>query len=447
MGYKMSDNFDKLQALRNENTDLRARVDEAEEMLRAIRGGEVDALIIGDQVYTLESADAASNRFRGEVLAQINEVVIAVDNDGRVTYLNPAAERQYDVNASKVLGKLLGELYKHVWPDPAIESVAKQKIREHGSWRGENIHVKRSGEEIFVESTVTELRDRSGNVSGILAVIRDITDRKTAEDALRQAHDNLEARVVERTIELSEANTALMNEMAERAAAEKQRAELLQKVVTSQEDERRRIARDIHDQLGQRVTGLRLQIASMADIVGDAVGSDQMKTLISTAEKLDSDVSFLAWELRPASLDDLGLLQALSEFANEWSHHYQIEVDVIGRGFRSERLSTEAETHFFRIMQEALNNIAKHSEASRVNIILESNSELVTMIIEDNGRGFDRDSQKRLRDNKSLGLLGIKERAMLVGGTCEIESSPGAGTTIYVRAPSVTVAGDGASMC
>lgn len=442
----MTAKADNLQTLRDENAELRARVDEADETLRAIRGGEVDALLIGDQVYTLESADAASNRFRGEVLAQINEVVIAVDNDYRVTYLNPAAERQYEVTASEVLGRKLSRLYEHQWPDPQIEMVARQKLSEEGSWRGENIHIKHSGEQIYVESTVTELRDRSGNVSGLLAVIRDITDRKNAQDALRQAHDNLETRVVERTIELSEANTALLNEMAERAAAEKQRAELLQKVVTSQEDERRRIARDIHDQLGQRVTGLRLQIASLSDLVDDASGSEQMKTLMSTAEKLDSDVSFLAWELRPASLDDLGLLQALSEFANEWSHHYQIEVDVIGRGFRSERLSTDAETHFFRIMQEALNNIAKHSEASRVNILLESNPEQVTMIIEDNGRGFDRDAQRRIRDNKSLGLLGIKERASLVGGTCEIESSPGSGTTIYVRAPSASISKDGAAI-
>ena len=144
----MSDNVDKLRALQDENTELRARVEEAEEMLRAIRGGEVDALIIGDQVYTLESADAASNRFRGEVLAQINEVVIAVDNDYRVTYLNPAAERQYEVTASEVLGRKLNRLYEHQWPDPEIESIARQKIAEEGSWRGENLHIKRSGEQI-----------------------------------------------------------------------------------------------------------------------------------------------------------------------------------------------------------------------------------------------------------------------------------------------------------
>ncbi len=436
----MNANVDDLNTLQNENALLRARVEEAEETLRAIRGGEVDALLIGDQVYTLESADAASNRFRGEVLAQINEVVIAIDNEERVTYLNPAAEQQYQVAASEVLGHKLDELYEHQWPEPSSEYAARDSIRQQGSWRGENIHIKRNGESIHVESTVTELRDRSGEVSGLLAVIRDISERKAAEDALRQAHDNLETRVVERTIELSDANIALLNEMSERAAAEKQRAELLQKVVTSQEDERRRIARDIHDQLGQRVTGIRLQIASICDLLAhEDLPSEPLDNLMKTAEQLDTDVSFLAWELRPASLDDLGLVQAVTEFTNEWSHHYKIEAEFITRGFIREKLTTGAETHFYRIMQEALNNVAKHANADQVNILLEANSEQVTMIIEDNGVGFDRDAQKMLKDKKSLGLLGMKERAILIGGSVEIESTPGSGTTIYVRAPAVAI--------
>jgi signal transduction histidine kinase len=92
-------------------------------------------------------------------------------------------------------------------------------------------------------------------------------------------------------------------------------------------------------------------------------------------------------------------------------------------------------------MQEALNNVAKHSQATRVNILLESSGDQVTMIIEDNGIGFDRDEQKKLRDNRSLGLLGMKERAILIGGTVEIESTSGSGTTIYVRAPAVSADG------
>ena len=125
-----------LRSLREENAEIRARLDEAEETIRALKGGEVDALIIGEQVYTLESADAASNRFRGEVLAQINEVVIAIDNDRRVTYVNPAAELQYGADASEILGKKLDELYQHEWLEPYTEEAAMDAIRQTGSWRG-----------------------------------------------------------------------------------------------------------------------------------------------------------------------------------------------------------------------------------------------------------------------------------------------------------------------
>jgi two-component system, chemotaxis family, CheB/CheR fusion protein len=424
----------------DEIVELRARLEEAEETLRALRSGEVDALVIGDQIYTLESSDAASNRFRGEVLAQINDAVISVDNENRITYINPAAERQYDVKASEVLGRRLAEIYDHQWPEPGSETTALTALRERGSWQGENIHVKRNGDVIHVESNVTVLHDPAGEITGTLAVIRDISERKRADEELLLAHESLESRVVERTIELSQANQALKSEMAERAAAEKHLAELLEKIVTSQEVERRRIARDIHDQLGQRVTALRLQIASLSDLLSeDDLASVRVAILRQTAETLDADVSFLAWQLRPASLDDLGLTQAIKEFIQEWSHHYKIDVDFILRGLVHEKLTNDAETQFYRIMQEALNNVAKHANATRVNILLESDRDQVRMIIEDNGSGFDRDMQKQLRDKQSLGLLGMKERALLIGANVEIESSIGAGTTIYVRAPAVAV--------
>src|SRR3982750_4481484 len=148
--------------LRAEIEDLKLRLAEAEDTLHAIRSGEVEALVIGDQVYTLESADAASNRFRGEVLAQINEAVVAVDNDFHVTYLNPAAERQYDLSASAMLGRRLDELYQYRWTSPEDEAKAWSDLQTRGFWRGENIHVKSNGEEIYVESTVNVLRDRQG---------------------------------------------------------------------------------------------------------------------------------------------------------------------------------------------------------------------------------------------------------------------------------------------
>ena len=145
------------QTLLDENAQLRARLEEAEETIRAIRSGEVDALVVGTQLYTLESADAASNRFRGNVLDQINDAVIAVDDEYRVTYFNAAAERLYDVAASAVLGCPLEEVYRERWLGENDEDTADAMLRTSGYWRGENIHIKKSGEEIYVETSVSRL--------------------------------------------------------------------------------------------------------------------------------------------------------------------------------------------------------------------------------------------------------------------------------------------------
>jgi signal transduction histidine kinase len=267
--------------------------------------------------------------------------------------------------------------------------------------------------------------------------VLDVTSRKRAEEALLDAHDKLEFRVAERTLQLAQTNQALQIEMDEHRIAQRQKGELLQKIVTTQEDERRRIARDIHDQLGQRVTALRLQLASLSnalDVHPDL--SSRITPLQQVAERLDAEVSFLAWELRPAALDDLGLPEATDAFLDEWSRHYSIPADLHLTGFSERRLGPEVETHLYRIMQESLNNIAKHALATHVNVLLKRNKKNVTLIVEDNGRGFN-PSKKNPNGSsaKGLGLLGMNERAMLLHGDLQIESSPGTGTTIYVRIP------------
>jgi len=318
------------------------------------------------------------------------------------------------------------------------EESAMQTLAADGEWRGENVQIKRDGTRFFAETSVSRLSDAPEHEAGMLAVVRDVTERKNDQDALRKAHDELESRVVERTKELAAANSALKQEMLERAEIEGQRSDLLQRVVTSQEDERRRIARDIHDKLGQRVTALRLQIESISNEIADqGRGEGSFEMLKRTAMRLDSEVSFLAWELRPAALDDLGLPEAAQAYLEDWSHNYKISSEFNLRGFETDtRLPAEVETHLYRIMQEALNNIAKHGHASTVNVLLERKSGGVALIIEDNGVGFD--PSNVVRDRKArggLGLLGMRERALLIGGTVEIESTLGSGTTIYVRVP------------
>jgi PAS domain S-box-containing protein len=181
------------QTLLAENAELRARLDEAEETLRAIRNGEIDALVIetsaGSQIFTLQGQDAELNRFRGKILAQISDAVIVVDDDNRVTYLNTSAAEQYGISPSEALGHLVTEIYRNRWLHPNDEAAMTSALSENGQWRGENIHVKRNGEVIHVESLVTRLHPGKNNLSGRLAVIRDITDRTLAENALRETNE------------------------------------------------------------------------------------------------------------------------------------------------------------------------------------------------------------------------------------------------------------------
>jgi PAS domain S-box-containing protein len=214
--------------------------------------------------------------------------------------------------------------------------------------------------------------------------------------------------------------------------AERARTELLAHLVFVQEDERRRIARDMHDQFGEQLTALSLRIALLRDACGQRADlANHVAALGEIAERLDRDVDQLVWELRPTALDDLGLRAALANYIQEWSDRFHIAAELHTSGLLDDRLASEVETALYRIAQEALNNVAKHSSARRVEVILERRPDCVLLIVEDDGVGFaDADSAK---GRQGYGLVGMRERATLVGATLEIESSPGKGTTILVR--------------
>ena len=216
----------------------------------------------------------------------------------------------------------------------------------------------------YASGTVFPLLDADGTVTGFVKIARDLTERKQYEDALQQAHDELEQRVLERTDELERENR-------ERRANEGRVRRLLQRLVTVQEDERRRIARDLHDHFGQQMTALRLNLAAIRDRAKDASIIELAQNADQLAEQLDGDVDFLAWDLRPAALDDVGLADTLRRFMQEWSAHYGIGVDFHTAGLDGDRLAPVVETNLYRIAQEAMNNVYKHARASHVDVILE----------------------------------------------------------------------------
>ncbi len=181
----MRQNFLSKSALLAENLELRARLEEAEEMLRAIGHGEADALVIesgaGPKVYTIQGQEAETNRFRSEMLAQVSDAVIAVDDEERVIYLNAAAERLYGFPSSSALGRALSEIHGSRWPNPEDEAAAAAAFRERGEWRGECVHVRNDSREVNVELSITALRNSGEHAGGRLAVIRDVTERRRHE--------------------------------------------------------------------------------------------------------------------------------------------------------------------------------------------------------------------------------------------------------------------------
>jgi PAS domain S-box-containing protein len=226
------------------------------------------------------------------------------------------------------------------------------------------------------------------------------------------------------------------NDISERKQEEQARIQLIQRIVTTQEEERRRIARELHDSLGQYLTAIHIGLKAVQEQDGCPPHiTERIEQLRAIAFRMDEEVEMLSYELRPQALDDLGLVDALHRHIDEWSALNGIAVDFHTQGLEHERLPVMVETVVYRIVQEALTNILKHAEATHVSLIVERRSE-VQIIIEDNGRGFAQEvTLDAPRAARRLGLVGMKERAELVGGHLDIETEAGVGTTIYLHLP------------
>jgi two-component system sensor histidine kinase UhpB len=252
---------------------------------------------------------------------------------------------------------------------------------------------------------------------GFATIARDLTTQHDAADALSVAHAETEVRIRERTHELE----------AEKGTV----TELLRRVVSAQEDERARIARDLHDSLGQQLTALRLALERHQQKL--TAPDDALVHALSLTGTLSEQIDFLAWELRPAVLDDLGLAAALPRFIDAWSAHVGIPTKFTNEGFASGQLTHDAEVAFYRVAQEALNNVAKHAHAGRADVVLTASDGVVVMVVEDNGTGFDIADAGAATNG--IGLASMGERAALVGASLDIESEAGKGTCVYLRAP------------
>lgn len=359
-------------------------------------------------------------RRQAELLDLANDAIFVRDLErDRILYWNDGAVRLYGWSNQEALGAYVHDFLKTVFPRPLTE--IKRELLLKGFWTGVLVHTTRRGEKITVSSRWTLLRDSNGIPHGSLELNTDITEQKRAEDALKAAHEELEQRVAERTAALSEANERLRV--------------LSRRLMEIQEFERRAIARDLHDEIGQALTAIKLNLRELQEIFTGVAAEKQLADSLEILEQVLQHVRSLALDLRPSLLDELGLVPALRWYVRRQAERAGWEVEFRAEGIAN-RPSPEVEIACFRVAQEALTNVARHAEAQKVEVCLEMNHREVTLIIRDDGRGFD---PLLIRSSAlagtSIGLSGMEERVRLAGGQIAIHSATGMGTEIRAAFP------------
>ena len=266
-----------------------------------------------------------------------------------------------------------------------------------------------------------------------------------------------------RTVELAASNLELSLEITQRKAAEealkkseRHYSELLRKsdhlqeqlrrlsrqILSAQEDERKRISRELHDVIAQTLTGINIRLATLKnDAAINTKGLD--RNIARTQRLVEKSVNIIhefARELRPAVLDDLGLIPALHSFVKLFSKRTRIHVHL--KAFAGvEQLDSNRRTILYRVAQEALNNVSRHAKASRVDLTIEPMADGLCMKVKDDGKSFQMENVLNAQGRKRLGLLGMRERLEMVGGRFDVESAPGKGTTIIAHLPMVRPTG------
>ena len=395
---------------------------------------------VTDRKHTEDALRESEQRFRLLVQGIQEYALFQLDPQGRVVSWNAGAERLKGYRAEEIIGKHFSVFYPREdlirgTPERNLEEAAQRGQSVHEGWR-----LRKDGSLFWGNVVITALRDLKGNLLGFAKLTRDVTERREREETLTKAKELLELRVEQRAAVLTRVNEELRVEIAERERAEEQfKASLDQlralaaRLQSVREEERTSIAREIHDELGQACTAIKMDLA----LIGRKTTKRQthLRAKVDSASRLVDDMIVtlrrIASELRPRTLDDLGLTAALESQAQEFEARTGIHCRV---ALPEEPLTLDDErsTAIFRIFQESLTNVARHAHATRVEARLERKADQLIFQVRDNGRGFDPAEAKA---RKSLGLVGMQERALMLNGELQVEGVPGAGTTMILRIP------------
>ena len=387
----------------------RVFIDGISRVLKTPDGDLQGFLKIGQDVTARRRTEEALRDSEARLQAVTNlvpDLLWSNDANGQTDWVNQRWPDYTGQTAAQSLG--FGWL-DAVHPDDREESRADflHAIQSGDQFRHEQRIRSASGEYRWFLVQAEPLRDPDGRIMRWFGAAMDIQEQRVARDVL-------EERVQERTSQLEELS--------------RQRQQLFERLVTATEEERRRIARELHDELGQHTTALRVGLRDP--------NPESLPRMEAIVHRLDQTIDRLTLELRPPVLDHLGLHGAIASLAEAYATASGLRIDVHLPGVEGERFSEVIETTVYRVVQEALTNVWKHASAATVSVILEREGDALRTIIEDDGKGFD--GQSALHGTAArgrFGLLGMRERLALVGGSLNIESEPGSGTAIYARVP------------
>jgi PAS domain S-box-containing protein len=339
----------------------------------------------------------------GDIIDSAMDAIIATDDSQRIVLYNPAAEKVFLWPREAVLGRPLDMLLPERFRAPHREhihrfgeaGITSRRMRRHTVLAG----LRSDGKEFPIEASISQHSESGKKVFTV--ILRDVTERVQAENELRRSQQDLR-------------EIASMSQSA-------------------REQEKTRIARELHDELAQSLTALKMDLAWTAERLGarESALSDKisrMQTLLDTTVAATRRISA---DLRPLMLDDLGLAAAVEWLIESFRERNAIECELVAPSEDLD-LREPLASCVFRILQESLTNVARHSGASFVQVALARSDGEITLTVKDDGRGFSPDAPRK---PDSYGLMGLRERAYLVGGRVAIDSGPGKGVRIDVRIP------------
>lgn len=387
----------------------------------------------GTRAVAAEAVKRSEESFQLLIHSVKDYAIIMMDPEGNILSWNEGATRLKGYESDEIIGRNYRIFFTPDDRGAGKPEAQLKKAAEAGQSEDEGWLVRKDGWAFWANTVITALRDEEGRVYGFAKITRDMTERREREESIRVLNEHLEERIEARTAELSRLNEALQCEVRERKNAEEQIRALAARQERVREDERTRLAREIHDALGQMCTALKMDIAWIAK----RLPKDQKRLneksdgALKLVSELIKSLRRLSAELRPSTLDTLGLVASIEWQAQQFEAHTGIRCQL----YLPEKdltLDRERSTAIFRIFQETLTNVARHAGATSVQTSLVVGERNIALITHDNGAGFDLSTVER---RSSLGLLGMKERAHLLGGEFKISSSPGKGTTVVVHIP------------